>query len=88
MAAHAVAAEVERHVAKAVLLAGLDHRGAHGGIGGARELFERELDPRELVVVADADLAEAEIAERGFEAADPGEALARDRGAEGDPAGL
>src|ERR1700722_13315069 len=60
VAAHAVAAQVEGDVAKAVALAGLDDGRAGSRIGGARKLVGPELDAAEVAVVAHPPLPEAQ----------------------------
>src|SRR5882724_12867581 len=77
----AVAFEVEGDVEEADgFEAGVDG-GGHFGSEGAREFVWSDFDAGEFIVKANAELAEAELAESSFGAVDKGEALGGDFGA-------
>jgi len=79
----AVAFEVEGDVEEAGgFEAGVDG-GGHFGSEGAREFVGGDFDAGEFIVKANAELAEAEVAEGGFGAINEGEALGSDFGAVG-----
>src|SRR5258707_15076195 len=77
----AIAFEVEGDVEEAGGFEGGVDGGGHFGREGAREFVGGDFHAGEFVVKADAELAEAEIAEGGFGAVDESEALGRDFGA-------
>src|SRR5690606_29767936 len=84
--ARAITGEVERHVAKAVALPGLDDTLAQLRIDEAGKLRGVDLDAGDRVVPADPDLAKAERLEFCLERSDLGQALARDAGSVGNAA--
>ena len=85
MRALAVAGQVQGHVLEAMGLAQAHDLLSHTRSEQSLELAEVDLDPRDRVVPAHPELAEAEGPDRGFEPADLRQAFGRHRRAVGDP---
>src|SRR5947208_1975615 len=81
----AVAFKIEGDERKSEQLEDLDEAARHLGCERPRQLFGRDLDAHQLLVVADADLAEAELVQRLFAFFHDSEALGRDLDAVSDP---
>src|ERR1043166_6203302 len=75
----AEALEIQHDPAKAQGLEPRHHTLAHGGLGEPRELRERDLDARDLAMVAHPELVESQLAQERLAALDLVEVLARDR---------
>src|SRR5438874_6891042 len=80
-----VAFEIEGDKGKSERLEDVDEAARHLRCERARQLFGRDLDAHQLLVVADADLTEAEFVQRLFALFHDSEALRRDLDAVGDP---
>ena len=76
--ARAEAAEIERDVGEAELLAERDDPVAHPGGDDPRQVVGVELEPGDRVVEPDADLAEPEVAQAILERVDAAQPLGRD----------
>src|SRR2546425_675792 len=80
-----VAFEVEGDEGKSERLEDFDEAARHLGCERAWQLFGRDLDADQLLVVTDPDLAETKLVQRLFTLFHDGEALRRDLDAVSDP---